>query len=383
MKIAYMLTRTDPVGGAQIHVRDLALAVRAKGYSPTVITSGNGSYVEDLRACGIPVVLLRHLTRPIRPLQDLRALRELLSVLKNLGPDLLTAHGSKVGVMGRVASRTLRLPLVATVHGWASVPGTPAAQALVSRPLERLLGSLANKVITVSDFDRRFGLESRLVPADRVVTVHNGMPDIPATLFADPSRCPPRMVMVARFEPQKDHKTLIRALGGLRHLRWELDLIGDGRLRGEVETLVQQLEIRDRVRFHGQRRDVADLLAQAQVSLLISNWEGFPLSILESMRARLPVIATSVGGVDEAVTDQKTGYLVPRGDPGLLRERIAQLLTSPELRASMGMAGRQRYEQHFTLEHMVAKTLAVYQEALGKQGHQPAGETRMAAGLPA
>ena len=383
MKIAYMLTRADPVGGAQIHVRDLALAVRAQGHSPTVITSGNGPYVGDLRAHGIPVILSRHLTAPIRPLRDLRAFRELLSELKVLQPDLLTAHGAKVGMMGRVAARSLKLPLVVTVHGWACAPGTPAIQAAVSRRMERTLGSLASKVITVSEFDRKFGLETGLVSADRVVTVHNGMPDILPRLFADPSRDPPRLVVVARFEQQKDHRTLIEALGGLRDVPWELDLIGDGPLRPEMESLAQGLGISQKIRFLGQRKDVAELLAQAQVSLLISNWEGFPLSILESMRARLPVIATSVGGVGEAVSDRETGYLVPQGDSRLLRERIAQLLRDPELRARMGRAGRKSYEQHFTLEAMVAKTLAVYQEALGKKGHHLAGETRIAAGQPA
>ncbi|HEX2251165.1 MAG TPA: glycosyltransferase family 4 protein [Gemmatimonadales bacterium] len=364
VKIVLMVTRAEPVGGAQIHVRDLATALRAQGHVPTVITSGSGQFIEDLRARSIPVIILDHLTAPMRPIQDLRALQELLTVLKELRPDLLTAHGAKVGILGRVAARTLRIPLIVTVHGWACAPGTPRLQAAVSRRLERLIGPLATKLITVSDFDRRFGVESRLVHAHRVVTVHNGMPDVPPTLRSSPGEMPPRLIMVARFEPQKDHITLLRALGGVQDRRWELELIGDGPLRSQMESLAEDLGIKGQVHFRGQRKDVAELLARAQISLLISNWEGFPLSILESMRAGLPVVASAVGGVEESVRDQETGYLVPRGDADTLRDRIERLLTDPSLRVKLGANGRRAYEQHFTLERMVAKTLAVYGEVL-------------------
>jgi glycosyltransferase involved in cell wall biosynthesis len=376
MKIAFMVTRAEPVGGAQIHVRDLAVAVREQDHSPAVITSGSGPFIDDLRSHGIPVTVLRHLVGPIRPFRDARAFRELLAVLKELRPDLLTAHGAKVGMMGRVASRALRVPLIVTVHGWACAPGTPAVQAAVSRRLERLIGPLASKVITVSEFDRRFGLEARLVAEHRVVTVHNGMPDVSPDLRADPSRSPPRMVMVARFEPQKDHATLIRALAGLQTLQWTMDLIGDGPLRSQMESLARELGLDGRIQFLGQRNDVAQLLARAQVSLLVSNWEGLPLSILESMRAGLPVVASSVGGVGESIRDQETGYLVPRGDVDLLRDRVERLVTNPELRGRMGAGGRRHYEQHFTLDQMVKNTLAVYQEVLD-------GRRRQATQVPA
>ena len=381
MKIVYLVTRADPIGGAQIHVRDLAVAVQAQGHSPTVVISGEGPFVADLRARGIPVVLLRHLIAPMRPLRDLRALGEVLATLRKLQPDLLTAHGAKVGILGRLASRSLGVPLVVTVHGWACAPGTPPVQAAVSRGLERLIGSLATRIITVSDFDRRFGIEARLAPENRLVTVHNGMPDIASSLRAEPGRTPPRMIMIGRFEPQKDHATLLRALAELQAHAWELDLVGDGLLRPEMEALAASLGIAERVRFLGQRTDVERLLAQAQVGVLVSKWEGFPLSILEAMRAGLPVVASRVGGVDEAVQDGHTGFVVPRENVGELRDRLGGVLQSSELRTQLGASGRQRYEQHFTLDHMVAKTLAVYQEVLRGRGIAPAsGQEQMARG---
>lgn len=364
MKIAYLITRAEPIGGAQIHVRDLAVAVRNLGHQPTVITGGSGSFVDSLRAEGVPVTILRHLAVPIGPVQDLRALREIRTALRDIAPDLLTTHSSKAGILGRLAGRALGVPVVFTAHGWAFTPGIPSLHAAVYRRIERLAGPFSSCIITVSEFDRRLALEARIAPADRVVTVHNGIPDAPPELRAEPGRTPVRMAMIARFEPQKDHPTLLHALAGLRHQPWELDLIGNGPLMSDMQALASRLGIADRVHFVGQRMDVDKILAEAQISLLVTNWEGFPLSILESMRAGLPVIASQVGGIDEAVQDGKTGYLVPRGEVIQLRERIAQLLADSELRHCLGSNGRNRFLQNFTLAEAVSRTVAVYRSVL-------------------
>ncbi len=374
MRIAYLITRAEPIGGAQIHVRDLAVAVRNQGHQPTVITGGSGSFVESLRAEGVPVAILRHLAVPIRPIQDFRALREIRAALRDINPDLLAIHSSKAGILGRLAGRALGIPVVFTAHGWAFKPGIPSLQASVYRRIERLAGPLSNRIITVSDFDRRLALEARIAPSDRVVTVHNGIPDSPHELRAEPGRSPVRMAMVARFEPQKDHATLLYALAGLKQPSWELDLIGNGPLMPDTQALAAHLGIADRVHFLGQRMDVQEVLSRAQISLLVTNWEGFPLSILESMRAGLPVVASAVGGVDEAVREAETGYLVPRGGVAELRDRIDTLLGDSELRRTLGARGRARFEHHFTLDHSVSKTLAVYQDVVIRDS----GEARRA-----
>jgi len=364
LRVAYIITRADPIGGAQIHVRDLAGAVRRLGHTATVITSGSGAFLDELRNQGTPTVLLRHLAVPIGPVRDLRALREMQAVLADLRPDLLALHSSKAGTLGRLAGRALRIPTVFTVHGWAFTPGVPSAQAAFYRTVERLVAPLATRIITVSEFDRRLALEAGIAAQDRIVAVHNGMVDVAPALRAEPGRSPARIVMIARFGDQKDHGTLLRALAGLGDQAWTLDLIGEGPLMARTRALAESLGLGERVRFLGQRMDVAELLSKAQLSVLVSNWEGFPLSILEAMRAGLPVVATAVGGVAEAVQEGETGYLVARGDVAQVRERIGRLLVSPELRARLGENARARFEQRFTLGHCVTRTLAVYRDAL-------------------
>jgi glycosyltransferase involved in cell wall biosynthesis len=170
--------------------------------------------------------------------------------------------------------------------------------------------------------------------------------------------------MVARISHWKDHPTLLNALAGLLDLEWQLELIGDGHLRRETEALAATLGITSRVRFTGYRDDVPVRLADAQMFVLATKWEGFPRSILEAMRAGLPVIASEVGGVGQSVRDGETGFVVPGGDVAALRARLRQLLVDPSERQRMGAAGRNWYEKHFSLERLVSETTAVYEAVL-------------------
>ncbi len=372
MRLAVLVTRMHPLGGAQVHVRHLTIALQAQGHSCTVVTSGEGPLIDDLRSHGIPVVLLRHLRRSINPVRDLLALREIRSVIRDLRCDMVATHMSKAGLLGRLAVRPLGIPIVVTAHGWAFTPGIPLFQAALDRKIERALGRLADRFIAVSEFDRRLALNAGVARHDRVVTVHNGVPNIDTRLRANAGRAPVRLVMVARMDPQKDQPTLLRALAQLQEYEWGLELIGDGGNLRRVEDLASKLGIRSRIEFLGQRTDVEQILAKAQISLLVTNWEGFPIVILEAMRAGLPVVTTSAGGSEEAVVDGETGYLVPRGSVGMLRDRLRMLLTIPDLRVKMGAAGRQRYEQYFTLEHTVTRTLEVYRETIEQRSRENA-----------
>jgi glycosyltransferase involved in cell wall biosynthesis len=364
VKIAYLVTRADTFAGAQVHVRDLSLALLARGHLPLVVTSEGEAYQEPLRAGGIQTVSLRSLVVPISPLRDLQALREIRALLKTFQPDLVSTHSSKAGILGRVAARTLGIPVIFTAHGWSFTPGVPFREAAAYRFIERLAAPLASRIITVSHFDRQLALARSIAPPEKVVMIHNGMPDVAPELRGDPSRSPVRLAMIARFEQQKDHTTLFHALAGLTEHSWHLDLIGDGPLMSQAEELNRRLDLADRTRFWGRRLDVAARLAEVQVGLLITNWEGFPRSILEVMRAGLPVVASAVGGIAESVQDGETGFVVARGDVEGLRHRLKQLFEDPALRVRMGRNGRQAYERNFTLAHTVEKTLSVYSEVI-------------------
>ena len=169
--------------------------------------------------------------------------------------------------------------------------------------------------------------------------------------------------MVARFDDQKDHATLLAALARVPAL--DLDLIGDGPGRGATERLVGELGLGDRVALLGQRSDIAERLAAAPLFVLSSRWEGFPRSTLEAMRAGLPVVVSDVGGSAEAVAEGATGHVVPPGDVVALAGHLGRLAGDPAARAAMGAAGRRRYEAEFTFDRMYGETAGVWAEVVG------------------
>jgi len=364
VRIAYLITRSDDLGGAQIHVRDLASALEAAGHDVTVLAGGGGILARQLRERDVRVVELSHMSRPLRPLRDTRALRELVGHLRRIRPDILSTHSSKAGVLGRIAGRALRIRTVTTAHGWLFELPRATRRDWAVWSTERGMAPLARRIVTVCESDRELAIAAGVARPERLVTIHNAMPDVGPELRADPSASPPTMLMVARFAPQKDHETLFRALAELTDLDWSLDLVGTGPLMETVESRAQSLGLTSRIRFLGMREDVPELIARSQVYLLISNWEGFPRSILEAMRAGLPVVATDVGGVREAVLDGETGSLVPRGNEAALATRLRALLADPEVRARKGSASRGHYENHFTFDRLVSETMDLYRSVL-------------------
>lgn len=376
LRVAFIITRSGDLGGAQIHVRDLSTALKEAGHDVVVLAGENGVLADELRQQGVSFYSLRHLTRAIRPLEDLRAIFEIRDLLRRKRPDILSTHSSKAGILGRIAGRSLGIPTILTVHGWSFTEGQPAFQRWFYRIVEAAAAPLASRIITVCEWDRELAARCRVARPAEMITVHNAMPDVGERLRARAGDSPARLVMVAGFRRQKDHATLFEALAGLADLDWHLDLIGEGELRGKTEALAEALGIRPRVSFLGFRRDVPDLLARAQALLLITNWEGLPRSVLEGMRAGLPVIASDAGGVREAVVDGCTGFVVPRRDIDVLRDRLRRLVMDPGLRTRMGAAGRARYEELFMFDQLVERTLAVYEDVLRSK----AGERLTASG---
>jgi glycosyltransferase involved in cell wall biosynthesis len=143
-------------------------------------------------------------------------------------------------------------------------------------------------------------------------------------------------------------------------------LVGDGPLRGDLEAQAARLGVAGRVLFLGPRRDASTLLPAFDVLVLPSVVEGMSNTLLEAMAARLPVVATDVGGNPEVVVDGETGFLVPPGDPGRLAAATLKLLQAPEMARDMGAAGRRRVEAHYRADAMVRRIEGLYDGLLGR-----------------
>ena len=367
MKIAYLITRMDELGGAQVHVRDLSMWLKTQGHEPAVMSGFPGKVSDFLTHQGIEYVEIPDLQRAISPLKDLKAAYQLFRALRKVRPDVLSCHSSKAGILGRLAATLAGVPVVFTAHGWAFTDGVPKKERKLYELIEKIMAFFGDHIITVSEYDRDLAIKAGVGNPNKITAIHNGMPDRAAPVRSERMGTV-RLMMVARVGPQKDHARLLRALWACADMDWMLDFIGGGDDL-ELRTLAQQFEIHDRVNFRGERDDVPDLMdKQADIYLLISNWEGLPRSILEAMRSGLPVIASNVGGVAEAVLDGDSGFVVPAGQDPALIMALRKLIADPEMQLSMGRKGREHFEQNFSFTAMATKTFAVYESVLRGRG---------------
>jgi glycosyltransferase involved in cell wall biosynthesis len=139
---------------------------------------------------------------------------------------------------------------------------------------------------------------------------------------------------------------------------------GDGPLRSDLERRAHRLGLTDRLRLLGFRSDLSEIYTGFDLVALPSSSEGMPLTVIEAMAAARPVVASNVGGVPEVVVDGVTGLVVPVGDRQALADALAALLQDPARRRAMGLAGRRRYEERFTLERMAEAYAGVYRRVL-------------------
>lgn len=268
-----------------------------------------------------------------------RALVATRKGINTFRPDVILAHNVGVTLVGHLSRLSLgitrrSLPLVTVFHGVAAEDYATSA---------RIMNRCSDAVVTVSqailDRLRTAGLRVRARVIPNAVSV-------PETLTREQARAAlgigeePVALCLARLVEQKRHDVLLDAWAQVAEPAVLL-LAGQGELRPQLEEQARRLGVADRVRFLGMRRDVPALLAACDVTVLSSDWEGLPISILESMSAGRPPVVTDVDGNAEAI-GLEAGKLVPRRDPAALAVALDSLLSDPQARGAAGEAGRRR-----------------------------------------
>lgn len=356
--VLHLAHSLDP-GGAERMAVTVARHLSRERFRPVVTYfRGHGPLAAELKAEGIPVYGLGKRHRgAVTPL--LRLAR----ILKRERVAILHAHNWSPNVWGRLVGRAMGVPVVITTeHSVADARGR------AERWVERLLAPLSDRIVAVSEAVASSHQLAEGIPRDRFVALHNAVlpPSLPDRASARRRlHLPldePVLLCLGRLDPPKGQTYLLKAMPAiLRHVPTaRLLFAGDGRLRAALEAEAQRLALNGQVRFLGYRADVAALLAAADLLVIPSTREGIPLALLEAMAAGLPVVATDVGGIPEAVRRDETGLLVPPGDPTALAAAAAALLRDPVRARTMGERGRARYHEQFTVERLVQETEALY-----------------------
>ena len=358
-------------GGAAKIILQLAGTMRSEGWRVDLLTT-NAVFRQAAEEHGIGTVDLDVIRREIRPLWDLLGLFRLYRFLRRERYTVVHTHTSKAGFVGRLAAWLARVPVILhTTHGFAFHERSSRAKCVFYSTLERMAAHWCDRIVSVSEFHRRWALELGICDGDKIVAIPNGI-----ALGEPQSRIPASelrrgwgareddliILSTGRLALEKGLEDLLKAASLLRRMgqRFRVVLAGDGPLRAQLERLAGDLALSGHVTFLGYREDIPDLLAACDLVVLPSLREGLSIALLEAMAAGKAIVATSIGSNVTVASQAEMALLVPPCDPRALSEAILRCAQDPALRTRLGNNARRVFESRYTEERMLKAYRQVY-----------------------
>ena len=359
-----------PVGGAERHVTTMLPRMNPARFTPSVICIGEeGELFSTLRAAGIEAAALR-----LHKRQAVRALIELVMMMRRTRPDVVVVQGYNAETLGRIAAR---IAGVKHAINWVHNASGLVQRGTVRRTVDRALTRWTSAYFGVAEAQRPYLVAELGHPDDKIRVIYNGVDLAQFSISTDGgvraefgfAENDPVVGIVAVLRPEKDHVSLLRAartvVDELTNARFLI--IGDGPTRPQLEALCTELGITPNVHFAGSRDDVARLLPAIVGFVLTSTSECFPISVLEAMACARPAVCSAVGGIPEVIKDGETGYLVPPKDTQQLADRVVRLLRDPQTARRMGRAARDRVAAEFDLNCSIAAAQQAIEDVVSGQ----------------
>lgn len=375
INLLYVITKLE-LGGAQKHLLSLISLLDKERFNVFLFTAGQGLLLQDaLSIEGLTVEKSKSLERPMNPFRDLLAFIEIFRFIKKHRIDIVHTHSSKAGILGRLAARFAGVKAVIhTIHGWSFNDFQPPQVRRLYIWLERLAAQFTQKLIAVSECDKRKGLFLKIGCEEKYMVIRYG---IDFSVFRAQQFSyvrgefgigPSELVvgMISCLKPQKSAQDFVR-LANLTLKEMpdvKFILAGDGILRDKVEEMIDNFGIRKNIFLAGWRRDIPAVLGALDVFVLTSLWEGLPISVLEAMAQSKPVIATNTGGVSEVLKEGETGFLVAPGDILGMSRKLVILLRDEALRKRTGIGANNSLGNSFTLSYMGESTRSLYNDLM-------------------
>ncbi|HSW45716.1 MAG TPA: glycosyltransferase family 4 protein [Phycisphaerae bacterium] len=392
MRICHVITRMI-IGGAQENTALSCAGLAERGHTVTLATGPEtgpeGSLIDEARAGGYDLRIVRSLRRSVHPLRDWKARRELMALFREIRPDIVHTHSSKAGVLARLAARDASVPIIVhTIHGMSFNRTQPWPVRALYRGLEVHCARFTDRIISVADAMTRQAEAAGLKPRTGFTTIYSGM----RTDWFDPARHDRRTVRrdwgfddeqivvgtIARLFRNKGYEQLIPAMveAARRNGRLRFLWVGDGAQRPEYEARLECLSLHGRVHMAGliPPGQIPAALAGMDILVHASQWEGLPRAAAQALLMRKPVISFDIDGAPEVVIPGRTGLLVPLNDVRALADAMVELATDPARRQVMGQAGRELCLRRFDAASMIDRLEQVYNELAGRCTEQhPAG----------
>ena len=386
IRCIHVITRLI-LGGAQENTLFTVEGLNSLGGYSTMLLTGpalgpEGSLIERARANKVDLMILDRMRRPIRPLNDWLAYRELVSVFRREAPDIVHTHSSKAGILGRLAAHAARVPVIIhTVHGSPFHAYQNAAANQLFIRLERRAARVSHRIITVADAMTDQYVAAGVAPREKFVTIHSGM-EVEPFLRKDGAREKVRAEFgiaadeivigkIARLFHLKGHDDVLRAFAGIfcKFPKARLLFVGDGILQNDLTRLAADLGIAERVTFAGlvPPMRIPDMIKAMDMLVHASLREGLARVLPQALLSGCPVASYDVDGAREVVIDGETGFLVEPKSVDGLRTAMTRTLSDLDAARAMAQHGRERFTEQFRTDTMVRRIADVYEEEMARR----------------
>ena len=322
----------------------------------------------DFERMGVPLYSVN-----AKRFYSLRTFQNIARYVREHDIDIVHTQLTSADIIGRVVGAMTGRPVISTLQ---NDPQDYNRERLDRRWLERLTMHLCKpRLVAVSHRIREMFIKEWRVPADALAVIYNAVSmeqylHIPAGAPADEAGTGVTITTIGRLTTQKAQHHLLEAARIVLDQRPDTRflIVGQGRLEESLKAQAYTLGISDRVTFTGPRRDIPDILAQSDIFVLSSLWEGLPLTAIEAMASARAVVLTDVGGNRELVETGANGLIVPPSDVPALAEALLALVNDPQRRVAFGKAARERVRVDFSIETVTRQYEALY-EGVAQQQH--------------
>lgn len=372
-KLLIIITKTD-FGGAQRYVYEIASQMKGHGYQVAVAGGGKGNLIDKLHKSNIETFTITGAQRDINLLAEIKSLISLWQIIRRFRPDIVHLNSSKVGVLGAIVSRLLRVPkIIFTAHGWPFLERRPLWWRVLAWLGSYLTALLVHKVILVSHHD----LESTHMPGTKkkLVVIPTSVPN-----FTPLPREEARLALfgedlvtahshniwlgtIGELNHNKNHRAVIDAVAEYNfnnQAKILFTIISDGELRQELEEQIDLKGLKDYVYLVGHKEDARQYLSAFDIFILPSKKEGLPYALLEAGQCGLPCIASFVGGIPEVITNLESGLLIDPNNYMTIVKSFEYYLSHPNERVGFGENLKDHIATKYNQEKMIVATEALY-----------------------
>lgn len=374
-RILFVITQSE-IGGAQRFFYNLISHLNQTKYQILVVTGqikGDDYIQRTLRNIHIDTITVNSLGRVVNIFSDLRTVFKLREIIKKFGPNTIFLNSSKAGFLGSLATvfpkKLLNIKIIYRIGGWSFNDPISRWNKWLWLQLERISARWKDYIIVNSPDNFIQAGKLKIRPRQEVIYVPNGI-DVYKTYFLERDTAreillnrtnhstinpQPKIIIgtIANLYPAKGLEYLIETAEYFKKKEnVEFFVIGDGPERLKLENLIKIKKLEKKIFLVGRLADAHQYLPGFDIFVLSSVKEGSPWSVLEAMAAKVPVIATAVGGVSDILND-KNGVLVPPRKPEALAKEIMQLLADDKLRGELSIQAHQTVLFKYDLEKMV------------------------------